>query len=76
MLHMASCLTLYEDLPYLRQLAKKNLTEREPRNSHDSNKSASCKTMWLFRRFIDLYGTQLNQLHVSSEPKQIVGAEA
>jgi len=75
MLHVASYLTLYEDLPYLRQLAKKNLTERETRGSKDSNKSSSCKTMWLFRRFVDLYGPQLNQLHAASELKQIVGAE-
>lgn len=49
-LHVASLLTLYEDLPYLEKLSARNLncllrygraTQRE--------------TMWLFQRFVELY---------------------
>ncbi|MFM2312788.1 MAG: hypothetical protein RLZZ04_2064 [Cyanobacteriota bacterium] len=50
-LHLASSLTLFEDLPYLRKLAA--------RNTHrlgDSSKESNCKTMWLYQRFINLYG--------------------
>ncbi|MGF1479324.1 MAG: hypothetical protein ACFB4I_07505 [Cyanophyceae cyanobacterium] len=49
-LHFASCLTLWEDLPYLRKLA----TRRSLRlvAAHPSNHD----TMRLFRRFVDLYG--------------------
>jgi hypothetical protein len=50
-LHLASSLTLFEDLPYLRKLAA--------RNTHrlgDTSKGSNCKTMWLYQRFIQLYG--------------------
>lgn len=50
-LHLASSLTLFEDLPYLRKLAAKN-THRLA----DLSKGSSCKTMWLYQRFITLYG--------------------
>ena len=55
LLHFASCLTLFEDLPYLRNLAEKN---------RDSllklGKVSNCKSMSLYRRFIELYGASLN----------------
>ncbi|MGL4759607.1 MAG: hypothetical protein ACRCXZ_09820 [Patescibacteria group bacterium] len=50
-LHLASSLTLFEDLPYLRKLATKN-THR----LGDLNTGSNCKTMWLYQRFITLYG--------------------
>lgn len=55
LLHFASCLTLFEDLPYLRSLAEKN------RDSLlKSGRVSSCKSMSLYRRFLELYGTSLN----------------
>ncbi|WP_414624100.1 hypothetical protein [Calothrix sp. CCY 0018] len=55
LLHFASCLTLFEDLPYLRNLAEKN---------RDSllkiGKVSNCKSMSLYRRFVELYGASLN----------------
>jgi hypothetical protein len=51
-LHLASSLTLFEDLPYLRKLAQKN-TER----LFNSNKYGDRDTMWLYKRFVDLYGS-------------------
>jgi hypothetical protein len=60
-LHIASCLTLFEDLPYLRKLAERNvprLVNRSRIPSHD--------TMWLFKRFVDLYGSGA----VSVQPTQ------
>jgi hypothetical protein len=56
LLHCASCLTVFEDLPYLRKLAKKN-----PRRLVKSAKGSKCKTMQLFNRYVDLYGTNLEQ---------------
>ncbi|MEL6459637.1 MAG: hypothetical protein AAFQ91_15490 [Cyanobacteria bacterium J06621_15] len=54
-LHFASCLTLFEDLPYLRSLAQKN---------RDSllklGRVSNCKSMSLYRRFLELYGASLN----------------
>ena len=55
LLHFASCLTLFEDLPYLRSLADKN---------RDSllkiGRISNCKSMSLYRRFIELYGAGVN----------------
>ncbi len=55
LLHFASCLTLFEDLPYLRNLSEKN---------RDSllklGKVSNCKSMSLYRRFIELYGKNVN----------------
>lgn len=55
LLHFASCLTLFEDLPYLRSLAEKN---------RDSllklSRVSNCQSMSLYRRFIELYGSSLN----------------
>ncbi|MEH2251057.1 hypothetical protein [Nostoc sp.] len=50
-LHFASCLTLFEDLPYLRALAEKNI-ERFFNLSRTSNH----ETALLFKRFVELYG--------------------
>lgn len=50
-LHLASSLTLFEDLPYLRKLAA-----RKTHHLGDLNTGANCKTMWLYQRFIKLYG--------------------
>jgi hypothetical protein len=52
LLHFTACLTLFEDLPYLRQLAKRNLIR-----SFKSSQSSGHQTMWLFRRFVELYGS-------------------
>jgi hypothetical protein len=51
-LHLASSLTLFEDLPYLRKIDEKNLNRIS-----DLNKRSNCQTMWLYRRFVDLYGS-------------------
>lgn len=52
--HFAACLTLIEDLPYLQQLA----TVNKERLFH-SGKNSERKTMWLFRRFVELYGARV-----------------
>lgn len=52
LLHLAACLTVFEDLPYLRKLAKKNLDaiiRRSRIPNHDS--------LYLFKRFAELYGS-------------------
>jgi len=73
-LHLASCLTLFEDLPYLQKLAERNISRLFNRNripDHD--------TMWLFKRFVDLYGsstTSLKAVQWTTEPKQLEAAEA
>ncbi len=46
---LASSLTLLEDLPYLRHLAKRNLA------ANRSNSGTGCQTMQLFHRYVDLY---------------------
>ncbi|MEM1394070.1 MAG: hypothetical protein AAF757_16370 [Cyanobacteria bacterium P01_D01_bin.116] len=55
LLHFASCLTLFEDLPYLRSLTKKN---------RDSllqlSRVSNCKSMSLYRRFLELYGANVD----------------
>ncbi|MBW4649337.1 MAG: hypothetical protein KME06_11715 [Kastovskya adunca ATA6-11-RM4] len=53
-LHFAACLTLFEDLPYLHQLAQRNI-----QRLFNSGKGSNQETMWLFRRFVDLYGASL-----------------
>ncbi|HEY9696244.1 MAG TPA: hypothetical protein V6D10_03210 [Trichocoleus sp.] len=64
LLHFASCLTLFEDLPYLQKLAERNLS----RVLH-AGKTSNHETMLLFNRFVELYGgsTQLPQLQAASE---------
>ena len=51
LLHLASCLTLFEDLPYLRKLAERNIDRL-----FNTNMVPSHETAWLFGRFIELYG--------------------
>jgi hypothetical protein len=51
-LHLASCLTVLEDLPYIRKLAERNL-ERVV----SLNKVSDHETMQLFKRFTELYGS-------------------
>ncbi|MEH2137554.1 hypothetical protein [Nostoc sp.] len=51
-LHFASCLTLFEDLPYLRALADKNIGRL-----FKSNRASNHETALLFKRFIELYGS-------------------
>lgn len=63
-LHFASRLTLFEDLPYLRKLAQRNINRL-----FKSDKSDNHDTMWLFRRFVDLYGT-------SKEPEQVLSKQS
>lgn len=55
LLHFASCLTLFEDLPYLRNLNERNI-ERLFRLSKFSKNA----NMLLFKRFVELYGTNGN----------------
>jgi hypothetical protein len=52
LLHIASILTLFEDLPYLRKLAERNIDR-----SFNSSKGSERDTMWLYKRFVDLYGS-------------------
>lgn len=63
-LHLAASLTLFEDLPYLRKLAQKN-TER----LFNSSKYRDRDTMWLYQRFVELYGSSKipDRLPVSEE---------
>lgn len=53
-LHVASCLTLFEDWSYLQTLSDRNLPKLVK-----SGKVSSHETMQLFQRFIDLYGNKL-----------------
>ncbi|GAA6621760.1 hypothetical protein [Scytonema sp. NUACC26] len=52
LLHLASCLTLVEDLPYYRKLAERNLGYLI-----DRNRLSKHETMWLFNRFVELHGS-------------------
>jgi hypothetical protein len=49
--HLASCLTVLEDLPYIRKLAQRNLERLV-----EFNKVPNHETMQLFKRFTELYG--------------------
>lgn len=62
-LHFASSLTLLEDLPYLRKLAQRNIDRVV-----NLTKTNTHETMWLIRRFADLYGS-------SKEPDQILSSQ-
>ncbi|RCJ18349.1 hypothetical protein A6S26_28900 [Nostoc sp. ATCC 43529] len=50
-LHFASCLTLFEDLPYLKALA-----ERKIERLLHSNRISNHENGLLFKRFVELYG--------------------
>lgn len=54
MLHLAAFITLYEDLPYLKKLSDRNLG-----HLLKPAKASSQEMMWLFKRFVKLYATQL-----------------
>ena len=54
-LHIASCLTVFEDLPYLHKLAEKNIHRSAKLGKGDR------QTMQLFQRFVDLYGSSFEQ---------------
>ncbi|GAB1543199.1 hypothetical protein NUACC21_58730 [Scytonema sp. NUACC21] len=54
LLHLASCLTLFEDLPYYRKLADRNLGYLV-----DRNRLSNHETMWLFNRFVELHGASV-----------------
>ncbi len=62
-LHFASSLTLFEDLPYLRKLAQRNIDRIV-----NLSKTNNHETMWLMRRFAHLYGS-------SKEPDQILSSQ-
>ncbi|AFY79533.1 hypothetical protein Ple7327_4427 [Pleurocapsa sp. PCC 7327] len=51
-LHIAAIVTLFEDLPYLRKLAQRNIDRL-----FKSHKGSDCNTLWLYKRFVDLYGS-------------------
>jgi len=53
-LHIASCLTLFEDWSYLQALSDRNLYRVV-----QSGKVSSHETMQLFQRFVDLYGSKM-----------------
>ncbi len=64
-LHFASLLTLIEDIPYLQAIAQKNLqrlTKTEKNNS---------EMMWLFGRFVSLYGAAMKGLPAASTPERL-----
>lgn len=48
---LASSLTLLEDLPYLSQLANRNLATPNP----PGRRGSACQTMQLYHRYVDLY---------------------
>lgn len=54
LLHIAACLTLFEDLPYLQTLATRNM-----QHLLGLGRVANHETMRLFQRFVDLYGGSL-----------------
>ncbi|MBV8885549.1 MAG: hypothetical protein JO235_16355 [Chroococcidiopsidaceae cyanobacterium CP_BM_RX_35] len=56
MLHFASVLTVLEDLPYLYRLSEININ-----CSATLGKVSRHNTLWLFKRFVDLYGSSLEQ---------------
>lgn len=62
-LHIASCLTLFEDLPYLQSLARRNKTRLIT-----SERVSNHKNMWLFKRFVELYDSR-KELGTSVEAK-------
>jgi hypothetical protein len=57
LLHFASCLTLFEDIPYLHKLAERNLSRLT-----GSGKISNHETMLLFKRFTELYGSAAKSL--------------
>ncbi|MBD2463746.1 hypothetical protein H6G89_22350 [Oscillatoria sp. FACHB-1407] len=70
LLHLASCLTLFEDLPYLHTLANRNI-QRLVNLGRVSNH----ETMQLFNRFVDLYGAGIEGTKPTNRLAE-AGAEA
>jgi hypothetical protein len=64
LLHFASCLTLFEDLPYLRNLYEKNIERL-----FTVNLASNHQTMLLFKRFVELYGSN------TKAPKLLEGSD-
>jgi len=64
LLHIASCLTLFEDLPYLRKLADRNINHLVNRNRISNH-----ETMWLFNRFVELHGSSVEMLKLIEASK-------
>jgi hypothetical protein len=62
LLHFASYITLFEDMPYLRKLADENLYARVGRMI-----VADRRTTQLIKRFVDLYGCGLEPLIPTTE---------
>ena len=65
LLHFASCLTLFEDLPYLRNLYEKNIERL-----FNVGLASNHQTMLLFKRFVELYGSH------TKAPKLIEGSDS
>ena len=65
LLHFASCLTLFEDLPYLQKLAERNVDRL-----FTSSRASNQETMWLFKRFVDLYSSRIKP----SQPMKVIEA--
>jgi hypothetical protein len=57
LLHISAFLTLFEDLPYLHRLAQRNLERL-----FNSSRVPTHETMWLFGRFVALYGSNAKAL--------------
>jgi hypothetical protein len=58
LLHFASCLTLLEDLPYLRKLAQRNIHRLVNLSTLPAH-----ETMLLYRRFVELHGANAKLLN-------------
>ncbi len=57
LLHIASCLTVFEDFPYLQKLAASNLNRLA-----QLGRISDHKTMQLCKRFTELYGSTLQEV--------------
>jgi hypothetical protein len=55
LLHFATAITLFEDLPYLRALSERNIEKL-----FHNRKSSSHKTMYLYNRYLELTGNGCN----------------
>lgn len=65
LLHAASCLTLFEDLPYLQKLAKRKIHRMV-----QLDRIPNSETMWLFKRFVALYGSTIAPTQAIEVAKQ------
>lgn len=60
LMHFASVLTLVEDLPYLQALTQR--VQRLTQSDRTIDRATSQEMMWLFGRFVSLYGSAPAQL--------------